>query len=406
MSENPTDVDSALLAAAGVLPAHFADSDDLTIVPLDAIQATTMSLPGGAIAVETNLQNAGNIGTLVMVITGLVDHTKGEVFDRNEARALWTTALTETLTALGAEIGEFKNGQIHMADAFDALEKADESNVVGVFNGDTLASLLLALPKTSTGQGAAAELAAQIAAAEEAEAAEAEEGEAADAGDGEESAEGDEAAAEPAGEAEGDVEQAAAPSPEAAGEATPPAAPGYAAPPAPPAPGADGMPPGYMPPGMMPGYPGAPPAADPYAAYYGVPAYPGPGAAPQMSPEEAAAYAAQAAAARAAAQPATSAPQFHPLYGGMMMAADPRRIELLRDVVMGVSVELGRTQLTVQEILGLTPGSIVELDRAAGAPVDVLVNGTLIAHGEVVVVDEEFAVRISEVVGREGRLPV
>ena len=90
----------------------------------------------------------------------------------------------------------------------------------------------------------------------------------------------------------------------------------------------------------------------------------------------------------------------------MAYPVDPRRMDLLRDVIMGVSVELGRTRLTVQEILGLTPGSIVELDRAAGAPVDVLVNGTLIAHGEVVVVDEEFAVRISDVVSpdSEGRV--
>lgn len=395
MSETSTDVDSALLAAAGVLPAHFADTDDLRLETLDAIQATTMSLPGGAFAVETNLQNAGNIGTVVLVVTGLVDHTKGEIFDRTEARSLWTAALTESLTALGGEIGEFKNGQINMADAFDALEKADESNVVGVFNGDTLAALLLALPKTSTGQGAAAELAAAIAAAEAEES-----GEGDDAVEGNDGAEGAEAT-EPGEGAE--AAEAGAEADEASDDAEV-AAPAAGAPGAP---GAAGeMPPGFMPPGMMPGYPGAPAAPDPYAAYYGVPAYPGPGAAPQMSPEEAAAYAAQAAAARAAAQPTTSAPQFQPLYGGMMMAADPRRIELLRDVVMGVSVELGRTQLTVQEILGLTPGSIVELDRAAGAPVDVLVNGTLIAHGEVVVVDEEFAVRISEVVGREGRLPV
>ena len=65
---------------------------------------------------------------------------------------------------------------------------------------------------------------------------------------------------------------------------------------------------------------------------------------------------------------------------------------------MGVSVELGRTRMTVRELLALTPGAIVELDRAAGSPVDLLVNGTLIARGEVVVVDEEFAVRITEIV--------
>jgi flagellar motor switch protein FliN/FliY len=78
---------------------------------------------------------------------------------------------------------------------------------------------------------------------------------------------------------------------------------------------------------------------------------------------------------------------------------DPRRLHLLRDVVMGLSVELGRTRMTVRELLSLTPGTIVQLDRAAGSPVDLLVNGTLIARGEVVVVDEEFAVRVSEIVG-------
>ena len=81
-------------------------------------------------------------------------------------------------------------------------------------------------------------------------------------------------------------------------------------------------------------------------------------------------------------------------------------MNLLRDVMMGVSVELGRTRMTVRELLALTPGAIVELDKAAGAPVDLLVNGTLMARGEVVVIDEEFAVRISEIVSsdQDGRL--
>jgi flagellar motor switch protein FliN/FliY len=74
-------------------------------------------------------------------------------------------------------------------------------------------------------------------------------------------------------------------------------------------------------------------------------------------------------------------------------------LELLHDVEMGVTAELGRTRLLVREILELCPGSVIELDRAAGSPVDVLVNGTLIARGEVVVVDEEFGVRITDVIG-------
>jgi flagellar motor switch protein FliN len=77
-------------------------------------------------------------------------------------------------------------------------------------------------------------------------------------------------------------------------------------------------------------------------------------------------------------------------------------LDLLQDVEMEVAAELGRTRLTVRDLLGLTPGAVVELDRAAGSPVDVLVNGTLIARGEVVVVDEEYGIRITEVVGADG----
>ena len=107
----------------------------------------------------------------------------------------------------------------------------------------------------------------------------------------------------------------------------------------------------------------------------------------------------------AAAVPA-AAPVFAPLASAEPARVDARRMNLLRDVMMGVSVELGRTRMTVRELLALTPGAIVELDKAAGAPVDLLVNGTLMARGEVVVIDEEFAVRISEIVSsdQDGRL--
>ena len=74
-------------------------------------------------------------------------------------------------------------------------------------------------------------------------------------------------------------------------------------------------------------------------------------------------------------------------------------LNLLHDVEMAVTVELGRTRMTVRDILSLAPGTVVELDRAAGAPVDVVVNGTLIARGEVVVIDEEFGIRVTEIVG-------
>ncbi len=74
-------------------------------------------------------------------------------------------------------------------------------------------------------------------------------------------------------------------------------------------------------------------------------------------------------------------------------------LDLLRDVVMEVTVELGRTRMTISELLSLSPGAVVELDRAAGSPADLLVNGTLLARGEVVVVDEDFGIRITEIVG-------
>lgn len=73
---------------------------------------------------------------------------------------------------------------------------------------------------------------------------------------------------------------------------------------------------------------------------------------------------------------------------------------VLADVEMGVTAELGRCRMTMRDLLSITPGAVIDLDRAAGAPVDVLVNGTLIARGEVVVVDEEFGIRISELVAQ------
>ena len=77
----------------------------------------------------------------------------------------------------------------------------------------------------------------------------------------------------------------------------------------------------------------------------------------------------------------------------------PRRgIEMLHGVDMEVTVELGRTRMTVRDLLALTPGAVLELDRAAGSPADLLVNGRLIARGEVVVVDEDFGLRVTEII--------
>ncbi len=86
------------------------------------------------------------------------------------------------------------------------------------------------------------------------------------------------------------------------------------------------------------------------------------------------------------------------------MAAAGRDLERLRDVPVELAVEIGRTHMTIGETLALGPGAIVTLNRLAGEPVDLLVNGLPIARGEVVVVDEEFGLRITEVVSVAHRL--
>jgi len=78
--------------------------------------------------------------------------------------------------------------------------------------------------------------------------------------------------------------------------------------------------------------------------------------------------------------------------------AERRGIEMLHGVDMEVTVEIGRARMTVRELLDLAPGAVLELDRAAGSPADLLVNGRLIARGEVVVIDEDFGLRITEIV--------
>jgi flagellar motor switch protein FliN/FliY len=82
----------------------------------------------------------------------------------------------------------------------------------------------------------------------------------------------------------------------------------------------------------------------------------------------------------------------------------PRSIDLLLDVELPLAVELGHAQLPIKNILELGVGSVIKLDKAAGDPVDVLVNGKLVARGEVVVVDENFGVRILGLVDPDQRL--
>lgn len=79
---------------------------------------------------------------------------------------------------------------------------------------------------------------------------------------------------------------------------------------------------------------------------------------------------------------------------------DPTGIGMLGDVDLDVRIELGRTRMLVDDVLRLSPQSVVELDKAAGDPVDIYVNGRHVARGEVLVLNENFCVRVSEIVGR------
>ena len=96
--------------------------------------------------------------------------------------------------------------------------------------------------------------------------------------------------------------------------------------------------------------------------------------------------------------------QFVDFEQGNLKQTEARNLNMLMDIPLQVTVELGRTKRSVKEILELVSGSIIELDKLAGEPVDVLVNSRLIAKGEVVVIDENFGVRITDILSKEDRL--
>jgi len=81
------------------------------------------------------------------------------------------------------------------------------------------------------------------------------------------------------------------------------------------------------------------------------------------------------------------------------MSATAPASDMILDVNVRLSLEIGRTQLPIRELLKLAPGSVVELQRPAGDPLDVLINGRLVAHGEVVMVNDRYGVRFTEAVG-------
>ena len=82
----------------------------------------------------------------------------------------------------------------------------------------------------------------------------------------------------------------------------------------------------------------------------------------------------------------------------------PKNLDILMDVKLPVSIELGRTEMTIHDILDLAAGSVVELSKLAGEPVDLLVNNKVVAKGEVVVVDENFGLRVTSLISPEDRI--
>ena len=79
-------------------------------------------------------------------------------------------------------------------------------------------------------------------------------------------------------------------------------------------------------------------------------------------------------------------------------------LDVILDIPVTISMEIGRTRISIRNLLQLNQGSVVELDRLAGEPMDVLVNGTLVAHGEVVVVNEKFGIRLTDVISPAERV--
>ena len=83
---------------------------------------------------------------------------------------------------------------------------------------------------------------------------------------------------------------------------------------------------------------------------------------------------------------------------------DEVNLDVILDVPVTISMEIGRTQINIRNLLQLNQGSVVELERFAGEPLDVLVNGTLIAHGEVVVINDKFGIRLTDVISPSERV--
>ena len=145
-----------------------------------------------------------------------------------------------------------------------------------------------------------------------------------------------------------------------------------------------------MAPGGYPGYP--PPYYPPYPPYPPQPEQPGAPAQP----------------AKGEAQPPAKVQNVQlPQFGKGNSGGEPvlgGNAELLMNVPLDVSIEIGQTRRKIKDIMAFAQGTVIELEKQAGAPVDIVVNGQLIAHGDVVVIDDNFGVRITEILGTRALL--
>ncbi|ALP52688.1 flagellar motor switch protein FliN [Candidatus Tenderia electrophaga] len=130
---------------------------------------------------------------------------------------------------------------------------------------------------------------------------------------------------------------------------------------------------------------------------------------PDISSDDAAAEDAWAAALAEQDEEENNAPQAEP--AELDEFTDPvphvpgeENLDVILDIPVTISMEIGRSKISIRNLLQLNQGSVVELDRLAGEPMDVLVNGTLIAHGEVVVVNEKFGIRLTDVISAQERI--
>jgi len=114
---------------------------------------------------------------------------------------------------------------------------------------------------------------------------------------------------------------------------------------------------------------------------------------------------AQSASAATPAAPRAPMEEFGSMpKSNLPVSLDGPNLDVILDIPVSISMEVGNTDITIRNLLQLNQGSVIELDRLAGEPLDVLVNGTLIAHGEVVVVNEKFGIRLTDVISPTERI--